>query len=113
MAEPNRLAFDMSRLSQLEKLHAAEPNDADIVYMIAHEHAKSGNLPLAVQWYDRCLAMDETYHYAYFHKAKAQQGAGEFDRARDTARAGLERAKKDACAKATNELGSLLMELES
>lgn len=103
----------MSRLSQLEKLHADDPADADVVYMIAHEHAKAGNAPLAVHWYDRCLAMDEKYHYAYFHKARTQQLAGEIDNARRTAQTGLERARKDACAKATNELAALLMELES
>lgn len=103
----------MSRLSQLEKLHAADPNDADVAYMLAHEHAKSGNTPTAVHWFDTCLKLDPTYHYAFFHKAKALSADGDVENARGVLRDGLARATKDGNAKAMSEIAALLTELEA
>lgn len=102
----------MSRLAQLEKLHAADESDADVMYMLAHEHAKSGRYAEAVEWYDRCLARDADYVYAYYHKARAQHSAGEIAPALETARAGLGRSRQIAHAKAQNELAALIDELE-
>jgi tetratricopeptide (TPR) repeat protein len=103
----------MSRLTQLEKLHAADPNDADVAYMLAHEHAKAGNTPTAVHWFDTCLKLDPGYHYAFFHKAKALSAAGEVEGALDALRDGLARATKDGNGKAISEISALMMELEA
>jgi tetratricopeptide (TPR) repeat protein len=102
----------MSRLAQLEKLHAADESDADVMYMLAHEHAKSGQVAEAVEWYDRCLARDPDYVYAYYHKARALQTADDVGSALETARAGLARSRQIAHAKAQNELAALIDELE-
>ncbi len=102
----------MSRLAQLETLHSADAGDADVMYMIAQEHAKGGGYALAVSWYDRCLGADAGYVYAYFHKARAQQAADDLPAAIATARAGLSRARELGQAKAQNELASLIDELE-
>lgn len=102
----------MSRLAQLERLHAADAGDADVMYMLAQEHAKAGNYAGAVSWYDRCLAADPGYVYAFFHKARAQQAAGHLPAALESARAGLVRARELGQAKAQNELASLIEELE-
>lgn len=102
----------MSRLSQLEKLHAADTRDADVMYMLAHEHAKSGRFGDAVEWYDRCLAQDPDYVYAFFHKARAQQASGDAASALQTAKSGLARAGQIGHAKASSELVSLIDELE-
>lgn len=103
----------MSRLAQLEKLRAVDPNDADVAYMIAQEHAKLGDVPAAVHWYDACLALSPSYHYAYFHKAKALESAGETDRAREALTAGLARAKTDGNAQAINEISAYLFEIQA
>lgn len=103
----------MDRLAKLAKLHAADPADADVMYMIAQEHAKSREWANAVEWYDKCLASDGAYLYAYFHKARALQAAGEPAAALATARAGHSRARERADAKALNELASLIDELEN
>lgn len=103
----------MSRLAQLEKLRAADPADPDVAYMIAQEHAKLGDVPAAVYWYDTCLALNGSYHYAYFHKAKALESAGDVSGALATLDAGLECAKKDGNAKALNEISAYLFELRA
>lgn len=103
----------MSRLDQLQKLHAADPNDPDIAYMLAHEHTKQGDPAAALHWYDTCLGMQPGYHYAYFHKAKLLQSLDRPDDARATLTAGLARSRADGNAKAVNEIGGLLDELSA
>lgn len=98
----------MSRLAQLTKLHAVDPADADVVYMIAQEHAKAGDAASAVAWYDRCLAQDPHYHYAYFHKAKALESADDIPAAIATLKEGLARARTKSDAKAMNEIAGYL-----
>ncbi len=103
----------MPRLEQLKKLHAATPDDPDVAYMLAHEHVKMGELAAALHWFDVCLGLDAGYHYAYFHKAKALAAAGEVEKARGVLEVGLQRATRDANAKASSEIAGLLQELEA
>lgn len=98
----------MSRLDQLNKLLKADPSDADVPYMIAQEHARLGDLKTAVQWYDRCIALDPHYHYAYFHKAKAQEAQRDVPAAVATLRSGLSRARNKQDVKAMSEIGGYL-----
>ncbi|GAB4515214.1 MAG: hypothetical protein Tsb0013_19730 [Phycisphaerales bacterium] len=93
------------------KLHEADPSDADVAYMIAQEQAKAGAYEGALAWYDRCLEQDASYHYAYYHKARAQQAMEDIDGARETLRAGLGVATRDTNAKAMSEISSFLGEL--
>lgn len=102
----------MSRLDQLNRLLAADPNDADVMYMLAQEHAKSGDHAAAVQWYDRCLTASPAYHYAFFHKAKSQEAGGDIAAALATLREGRARAMRAGDAKASSELTAYLDELE-
>ena len=106
-----RTLAGMSRMEQLQKLHAADPSDADVLYMLAQEHAKAGRYADAVAWYDRCIEVDGQYHYAYYHKARAQQSAGDDAGAIATLTTGLARARSAGDAKATNEIGAFLDEL--
>ncbi|MEC9373095.1 MAG: hypothetical protein VYC34_04590 [Planctomycetota bacterium] len=101
----------MSRIPQLLKLAESEPSDADVLYMLAQEHAKEGSHTEAITWYNRCLAVDQGYHYAYFHKARSLESMGEKEKAKEALRAGLERAKADGAAKAVNEITGYLAEL--
>ena len=101
----------MSRMEKLTKLFEVDPSDADVSYMIAQEHAKAGGHGEAQSWYDRCLALDASYHYAYFHKARSQQAAGDDDGARSTLQEGLSVATRDQNAKAMSEISSFLGEL--
>src|SRR5438552_3153283 len=65
----------MSRLDKLRKILAAEPTDAFTLYGVAQEYAKAGDTASAVEFYNRCLAADPAYCYAYYHKAKCQADA--------------------------------------
>ncbi len=102
----------MSRIDELQKLHEDDPKDADVMYMLAQEHAKEGDPDEAVAWYDKCLAVDPAYLYAYFHKARALESAGEIEDAKDALREGVKSAQVQRDEKALGEIGAYLELLE-
>ena len=103
-----------TRYEQLEKLHAADPADADVTYMIAMEHTKpDADDPSAViDWLDKTLALDENYLYAYFQKAKAQSALDNDDQATATLQLGIQKANAAGDAKAVSELSELMASME-
>lgn len=96
------------RLTQLQKLHAADPNDAELCYMIALEHSKAGDVEEALRWLDRALELEPGFHYAYFQRGKLLGALGRDTEARETIKRGLNRANADGNAKAAGELADLL-----
>lgn len=105
----------MPSIAQLEQLLAADPRDAFVLYALAQEHAKlatSEGHRGAIGFYDRCLAVDPAYHYAYFHKAKSQEAIGDQAGAVETLRYGLAAARKSGDGQAASEIAGYLDELE-
>ncbi|MEM1108282.1 MAG: tetratricopeptide repeat protein [Planctomycetota bacterium] len=100
------------RLEQLTKLLAADPEDADVPYMIALEHAKADDPEAAVEWLDKALNLDPSYHYAYFQKAKMLSELGEDDDALAAVDAGVAKATADGNAKAVGELQELRLAMQ-
>lgn len=100
------------RLAKLETFFAAEPSDSFVLYALAQEHAKLGQLATAIQWYDRCLEVDPASCYAYFHKAQVQITLGDQSGAKATLTLGVAAATKAQDSKALGEIRGLLDELE-
>lgn len=92
----------------LRKMLEAEPGDAFCLYSMGQEHAKQGAMSEAVEWYDRTIAADPDYCYAYFHKARALEQLGRVPDAIDTLRSGLARARASGDSHAASELSSYL-----
>ncbi len=101
----------MSRLQKLMSLFETDPADAEIPYMIAQEHSRAGHHGAAVEWYDRCLALEPEHHYAYFHKARSLDALGRLDEARAALREGARRAQSAGEAKAHSELRGFLEQI--
>jgi tetratricopeptide (TPR) repeat protein len=101
----------MSRLPQLMKLLALDPNDTFVLYGLAAEHAKVGNHAEAVSWYRKCLAADPAYLYAYFHMAKSLQAMGNLAEARAVVADGVKEAHRAGDGKAIGELSQYQVEL--
>ncbi len=101
----------MPSIEQLEKLLAADPKDTFVLYGLAQEWAKRGDAGKAVEFYDRCLAEDPHYCYAYFHKARALEDAGRREEAIEALRVGVGAAREAGDEKALGEMGSYLDEL--
>lgn len=107
-----RVSFFMPSLAQLEQLLAKTPGDPFLMYGIALEYAKVGQITEACAWFDKTIAADAAYCYAYFHKAKTLADAGRTQDAVVTIKRGLVEAKKCNDFKALSELQSLLDEIE-
>lgn len=101
----------MSRLQQLQKLYDLDPSDADVLYMLAQEHAKADRHAEAIAWYDRCLQADGSYCYAYFHKARSFEAMGDAAAATRTLREGLAASRERGDAKAAGEIEGYLHSL--
>ena len=102
----------MPSLDQLHALLQNDPDDPFLLYALAQEHAKAGSHPEAIRWYDRCLEADPHYAYAYFHKARSQQAAGDLAAAVETLRRGLASARASGDTHASAELSGYLDEIE-
>lgn len=98
----------MPSIAQLEKLLQADPNDTFVLYGLAQEYAKTGEHAKSIAFYDRCLAADPAYCYAYFHKARVQEVAGDIPGAIATLKAGVAKSREVGDAKALNEIAAAL-----
>ena len=107
--------MNLDRISKLEKLLAADPSDAFVLYSLAQEHGKgtsAGEVAQSLALYDRCIAADPNYCYAYYHRAKLLSEQERTEDAVRTLKDGLRIAKSANDNKALNELSALLDELE-
>jgi tetratricopeptide (TPR) repeat protein len=102
----------MPSIEQLERLLAADPNDAFTLYALGQEFAKRGESDKAVAYYDRSIAVNPDDGYTYFHKARALQAADRVPEAIAAVQAGIAAARRAGDNKALNELGGLLDELD-
>jgi tetratricopeptide (TPR) repeat protein len=102
----------MPSLDQLHTLLAADPQDPFILYGLAQEHARLKDFPKALDFYDRCLAADPRYCYAYFHKARALEALGRPADAAATLREGQKAAKAAGDTHALAEISAYLDEIE-
>ncbi len=97
-----------SRLEPLLKLHATEPDDPFLTYSIGLEHTNHGSPADAIAWFDKTLALDPHYHYAYFQKAKALDALDRTEEAAAVLNEGIRQACEGGDAKAEGELAGLL-----
>ena len=102
----------MPSLEQLHKLLAADPADPFVLYGLAQEHARLKDYGKAVEFYDRCLAADPGYCYAYFHKGRALEALGRTAEAAATLREGQKAAKAGGDPHAFAEISAYLDEIE-
>jgi len=92
------------RISKLKALLDEEPDDPFLLYSLGHEYAKAGDAASALAYFDRTIAADADYCYAYYHKARVQQQSGDTAAARQTLEAGLARALACQDHKAESEI---------
>ena len=92
------------RISKLKALLEDEPDDPFLLYSLGHEYAKAGDADSALAFFDRTIAADADYCYAYYHKARVQQQAGDTAAAKETLETGLARALASKDQKAESEI---------
>ncbi|MEM6334807.1 MAG: hypothetical protein AAF823_15845 [Planctomycetota bacterium] len=95
------------RLTRLMQLHAADPADAELCYMIGLEYGKAGADDDALAWLDKAIAADPAFGYAYFQKGKHLLDAGRDADAAAALDAGIAAAQAAGDGKALGELQEL------
>jgi tetratricopeptide (TPR) repeat protein len=100
------------RLSQLKNLLESDPNDAFCMYGIAMEFAKAGHHEEAIAWFDQTIETDPSYCYAWLHKARCQNGSGDFVGASTTLQEGIKQAKSLGDQHAADEMNGLLQSIQ-
>jgi len=102
----------MPSIEQLEKLLKADPDDPFVHYALGQERAKLGQHDEAIECFDRTLALDADYCYAYYFKAISLVELGRKEEALGVLREGISRAERMGDAKALSELQTLLATTE-
>ena len=100
------------RLQQLQRMLDKSPDDAFLLYGIGMEHKKLGDAARAVEFFDRVIAVDPGYCYAYYQRGQVLEQAGDEEGARRAYRSGFEAAVKKGDAHARSELEAALDLLE-
>lgn len=100
------------RIAELKELLRADPDNTFLLYSLAQEHTRAGELPQAIAFYDRTIDIDPQYCYAYYHKAKCQEDAGDAAAARRTLEEGMAQAQEAGDTQAAREIQVFLDSLE-
>jgi tetratricopeptide (TPR) repeat protein len=106
--DPPRQAIEMFR----ERKGLAVEDGDRFKEGIAQEHARAGRHAEALGWYDRALASDPAYCYAYFHKARSLEELDRADEACATLRTGIDAARRAGDSHALGEMRGYLDQLE-
>lgn len=100
-----------SRLEQLQKLLAAEPDDVFLNFGLAMEFFKTGQHAEALAQFDRVIALDPDYVAAHFQKGNSLVAMGRSDEARRVLTDGIAVARRIGNAHAAGEMADLLESL--
>ena len=99
--------MDNSKSDKLKKLFSMlerQPGDAFLLYGIGMEYKKLDDLPRAIEFFNKVLAVDPGYCYAYYQRAQVQEQAGDVPAARRSYDEGIAAADRVGDAHARSEL---------
>ena len=102
-----------SRREQIEAMLADEPNDPELRYMLAMEHASAGDDASAVRVFQELLAVVPSFPPAYHMLGRTLQRLNRNAEARDVLLQGIPVAQKQGNLHAAGEMTELLDSLES
>ena len=100
-----------ARQEQLRKLLERTPDDAFLVYALAMEHRKAGELDDALRLLSRTTDLDANYAYAHFQRGQIHESRGDVPAAREAYSAGVAAAQRAGDAKGAGEIGGALESL--
>ena len=101
----------MPRQDQIRKLLERTPNDAFLVYALAMEHKKAGELDEALRLLSRTAELDANYAYAHFQRGQIYEGRDDVPAARAAYTDGVAAARRAGDAKGEGEIGGALAAL--
>jgi tetratricopeptide (TPR) repeat protein len=101
----------IDKLTALQAMLAKQPSDPFLLYGIAMEHKKRNDAAQAIEFFDRCIAADPKYCYAYYQRGQVQELAGDVEGAKSTYRRGIDAATQAGDAHAREELTAALSQI--
>jgi len=101
-----------SRREQIEAMLAEEPNDPELRYMLAMEHASAGDDAGAVRCFQELIAITPKFPPAYHMGGRALQRLNRNDEARTLLNQGIAIAQQQGDHHAAGEMSELLQGLE-
>ena len=96
------------RMSKLQAMLQKQPNDTFLLYGLAMEYKKAGDPARAVEHFDRVIALDPGYCYAYHQKGQTFEGSGNKEAARQAYRDGIAASTKKGDQHAREEITAAL-----
>lgn len=102
----------MSRLAQIEAMLADDPNDPELRYMLAMEHASLGDDARALAAFEDLIARAPDYPPAYHMAGRTLQRMNRIRDARDVLSRGIPIALKAGNTHAAGEMQGLLESLD-
>jgi len=96
------------RLTQLLKMLEREPTDPFLLYGVAMEHKKAGRAPDAIEFFERTIAADAGYCYAFYQLGQVFEQLDQSDTARKWYEDGIKAARVRGDDHARSELETAL-----
>jgi len=102
-----------SRIEKIESMLRDMPDDAELRYMLAMEHASNGNDAEAVRCFEELMTRCPTYPPGYHQGARALVRLGRIAEARAVLERGVPAAMSKNDAHTAGEMQELLASLEA
>ena len=100
------------RLTYLSELLATSPDDSFLLFAVAKEHEKAGDLAHAIVFYEKIRAADPAYIGLYYHLGKLHEQRQDIESAVAVFRQGIAAARAANDGHAESELRGALMNWE-
>ncbi len=94
----------MSRIQQLTEFLQDDPADTFVLYSLAQEYVKSGELEKGLEYFGRLQQTDPDYIGMYYHLGKLQERLKQQSTAIETYEEGIKRARAAGDMHAASEL---------
>lgn len=98
----------MSRLTELEDMHDANPDDPFILYAMAREYEQIQSTMHAMLIYEHLVSKFPSYIGTYYHYSKLLYSLGNRKEARRMIEKGIEQALREKDLHSTSELKGLI-----
>ena len=88
------MEMNLQRLAQIKLMLEESPNDAFLLFALAQETQKTGQVEEAIEIYKTITTTTPDYVGTYYHLGKLQEAQEEYENAKKTYQIGIEKRKK-------------------
>src|SRR5258708_35538536 len=106
------MAADSPRMDKLQQMLEKSPGDTFLLYAVALEYRKMGDLKSAIEYLDKVVQHDWGYCYAYHQKGQILESAGDVEAAKFAYRQGMDAATRKGDEHARQGIAAALQMIE-